>query len=190
MSIYQDHAYKHGVGWSTWHFQWVTKYRYKVFGNVKLKKLCEIFLLEAARRYRFEIDELEVALDHIHVIAKLRPSMSPAKAVMLMKGYSSRMLFMAEEKRLKSFYWRDAQKRSLWGDGKFIGSVGHITLETAKEYVKNHETHDAKFLLIGESPPFRVGEGVKFSHCWAYERRLKSISFFWALHNKWIMMKK
>ena len=170
MSIYQDHAYKHGVGWSTWHFQWVTKYRYKVFGNVKLQKLCEIFLLEAARRYKFEIDELEVAPDHIHVIAKLRPSMSPAKAVMLMKGYSSRMLFMADEQNLKSFYWRDAQKRSLWGDGKFIGSVGHITLETAKEYVKNHETHDAKFLPSRESPPFRVGEEVK------YERKFGGVN--------------
>lgn len=147
MSIYQDHAYKHGVGWSTWHFQWVTKYRYKVFSDVKLQKLCEIFMQETARRYKFEIDEIEVAADHVHVIAKLRPSVSPAKAVMLMKGYSSRMLFMAEEQALQRFYWRNAGKRSLWGDGKFMGSVGHITLEKAKEYVKNHETHDAKDLL-------------------------------------------
>ncbi len=69
MSIYQDHAYKHGVGWSTWHFQWVTKYSYNVFSNVKLRKLCEIFLLEAARRYKFKIDELEVAAGHVYVIA-------------------------------------------------------------------------------------------------------------------------
>ena len=163
MSIYQDHAYKHGVGWSTWHFQWVTKYRYTVFNDTKLQKLCEIFLHEAAKRHKFVIEELEVAPDHVHVIAKLRPSTSPAKAVMIMKGYSSRMLFMAEEQRLKSFYWRDAGKRSLWGDGKFIGSVGYISLEKAKEYVKNHEAHDAKFLLIMESPPFRVGEEVKYS---------------------------
>jgi putative transposase len=162
MSIYQDHAYKHGVGWSTWHFQWVTKYRYKVFSNYALQKLCEIFLMEAARRYQFEIDELEVAPDHVHVIARLRPSMSPAKAIMLMKGYSSRMLFIAGNKNLSSFYWKNAQKRSLWGDGKFMGSVGHITLETAKEYVKNHETYGAEKLLIRESPPFRVGEEVNF----------------------------
>ena len=160
MSIYQDHAYRHGVGWSTWHFQWVTKYRYRVFSDVRLQKLCEIFLLEAVRRYKFEIDELEVAPDHVHVIAKLRPSMSPSKAVMLMKGYSSRMLFMANEQQLNNFYWRDAQSRSLWGDGKFIGSVGHITLETAKEYVRKHETYDAKHSSDRESPPFRVGEEV------------------------------
>jgi len=152
MSIYQDHAYKHGVGWSTWHFQWVTKYRYKVFSNVKLQKLCEIFLVEAARRYKFDIDELEVASDHIHVIAKLRPSMSPAKAIMLLKGYSSRMLFMTCEHMLGCFYWKDSQKRSLWGEGKFMGSVGHITLDTAKEYVKNHEAYDAKALVRNPHP--------------------------------------
>ena len=144
MSIYQDNRQKHGVGWSTWHFEWVTKYRYNVFKSEHLQKLCEIFLHEVARRHKFEIEELEVASNHVHVIAKLRPSVSPAKAVKLMKGYSSRMLFMAEEKRLSSFYWRDAKERSLWGDGKFMASIGHITLETAKEYVKNHRAHDAK----------------------------------------------
>lgn len=144
MSIYQDHAYKHGIGWSTWHFQWVTKYRYWVFSNVRLQKLCEIFLQESARRYKFEIEELEVAADHVHVIAKLCPRMSPAQAVQLMKGYSARMLFKTEEPLLKNFYWRNSKKRSLWGDGKFMASVGHITLEMAKEYVQNHETHDAQ----------------------------------------------
>ena len=162
MSIYQDHAYKHGIGWSTWHFQWVTKYRYKVFSNVQLQKLCEIFLLESAKRHHFQIEEMEVAPDHVHVIVKLRPSIGPACALGLMKGYTSKMLFRSKEEQLKSFYWREKGKRQLWGDGKFIGSVGHITLERAKEYVKTQEAHHAKELLIRESPPFRAGEDVKW----------------------------
>ena len=159
MSIYQDHAYKHGVGWSTWHFEWITKYRYKLFSDTKLQKLCEIFLCEAAKRHRFEIEELEVAPDHVHVIAKLRPNLSPAKAVQIMKGYSARMLFMVEEKHLKAFYWRGIEKRSLWGDGKFIASVGHITLDKAKDYVKNHRVHDAKFNASGIPTIYGWGGG-------------------------------
>ncbi|MCF8013958.1 transposase, partial [Candidatus Woesearchaeota archaeon] len=31
-----------------------------------------------------------------------------------------------------------------WTKGKFAGSVGHITLDVAKEYVKNQEAHHAK----------------------------------------------
>src|SRR3989344_932861 len=164
MSIYQDHAYKHGVGWSTWHFEWITKYRYKLFSDTKLQKLCEIFLCEAAKRHRFEIEELEVAPDHVHVIAKLRLNLSPAKAVQIMKGYSARMLFMVEEKHLKAFYWRGIEKRSLWGDGKFIASVGHITLDKAKDYVKNHRVHDAKFNASGIPTIYGWGGG-QFLNC-------------------------
>ena len=144
MSIYQDYAYKHGIGWSTWHFQWVTKYRRRGFEDPELQKLCAVFLHEVAKRYRFAIEDLEVAPDHVHVIASLRPSMSPAKAVQLLKGYSALLLFKECEEKLKKFYWLEPGKRSLWGAGKFMGSVGHITLEVAKEYVKNHETHYAE----------------------------------------------
>ena len=162
MSIYQDHAYKHSIGWSTWHFQWVTKYRYRVFADSALQKLCEIFLQEVATRHRFEIEEMEVAFDHVHVIVKLRLSMSPSRAVQLMKGYTARMLFLTEEQRLNRFYWRKKNNRSLWGEGKFVASVGHITVQKAKDYVKNHETHHAKDLIPSrESPPFMAGEEVK-----------------------------
>jgi len=173
MSIYQDHSYKHGVGWSTWHFQWCTKYRYRVFADSKLQKLCGIFLHEIAKKHNFAIEEFEVDVDHVHVIASLRTSMSPAKAVQLMKGYTARMLFLAEEQRLKSFYWRASGKRSLWSSGKFIASVGHITLEKAKDYVKNHVAYDAKDILDWNPRPLGLGrmsnslsDSVQFASIW------------------------
>lgn len=138
MSIYQGHKYKHGVGWSIWHLQWVTKYRYKIFEDFGLQKLCVVFLHEAAKRYGFTIEELEVDTDHVHAVVSLRPSISPARATHLMKGYSSRLLFLAAEKKLLKFYWNDQRYHSVWGAGKFMASVGHITLEKAKEYVRSH----------------------------------------------------
>lgn len=144
MISYRDNAYKHGIGWSIWHMEWVTKYRRKVFADSKLKKLCEILLQEAAQRYRFRIEECDVQQDHIHVLAHLRPSLSPAKAVNLMKGYTSRLMFLAEPEKLKVFYYRPLGQRNLWGDGKFMASVGHITLEKAKEYMKKQDAHHAK----------------------------------------------
>jgi putative transposase len=143
MISYQDNAYKHGVGWSIWHFEWVTKYRRKVFVDSELKKLCGILLEEAGRRYKLNIEEYEVQPDHVHVLARLRPSMSPAKAVNLLKGYTSRLMFLAEPEKLEVFYYKPLEMRSLWGDGKFMASVGHITLEKAKEYMKKQEAHHA-----------------------------------------------
>lgn len=138
MTRYQDHKYKHGVGWSIWHLQWVTKYRRRIFDDPELQKLCLVFLHETAKRYGFTIEEVEVDTDHVHVIVRLRPSMSPARATQLLKGYSSRLLFLAAENKLHRFYWNDQKFRSVWGAGKFMASVGHITLEAAKEYVRSH----------------------------------------------------
>src|SRR3989338_2364078 len=157
MTLYQNSAYKHGVGWSIWHFEWVTKYRYKVFRDEELKKLCGIAFEEAARLYRFRLEDYEIQPEHIHLLVHLRPSMSPSEAVGLIKGYSSRLLFLAANEKLLGYYkWNEG--KSLWGDGKFMASVGHITLEKAKEYLEKQETHHANNST--ESPPFRVGVEV------------------------------
>ncbi len=152
MTVYQENTYKHGVGWSIWHLEWVTKYRHKVFADVELQKLCGIAFEEASKRYRFKLEEYEIQSEHVHVLVHLRPSMSPAEVVRLMKGYSSRLLFLAKEEKLKKFYWVPKTKRSLWGDGKFIASVGHITLEKAKEYVERQGAYHAKYFYENPHP--------------------------------------
>ena len=152
---YSDHTHKHGIGWTMCHMQWVTKYRYKVFSCLQLKNLLLILLQEAAKRHKFQIMEVDVQVDHVHVLVALRPSFAPSLAVQVMKGYTSRMLFLLEEKRLAQWY-KPFGNRSLWGDGKFIGSVGHITLEKAKEYLENQEAHHAKY-LNGNPHPLGLG---------------------------------
>src|SRR3989338_304412 len=148
MTVYQENAYRHGVGWSIWHLEWVTKYRHKVFADAELQKLCEIAFEEAAKRFRFRLDEYEVQPEHVHLLVHLRPNMSPSHAVGLIKGYSSRLLFLLAERKLRKGYWLPKGKRSLWGDGKFAASVGHITLEKAKKYVENQRAHHAKHQRI------------------------------------------
>lgn len=144
MTLYQDNAYKHGIGWSIWHFEWITKYRYRVFKDEELQKLCGVLLEEAARKYKLEIEDYEIQGDHVHLLVHLRPSMSPAKAVNLLKGYTSRLMFLAEPNKLARFYYKPEKRRSLWADGKFMASVGHITLDKAKEYMSKQEAHHAK----------------------------------------------
>jgi putative transposase len=152
MNVYKNNAYKHGVGWSIWHFEWVTKYRRKVFKDEELQKLCGIVFEEAAKRYSFHLEEYEIQPEHVHLLVHLRPSMDPAKAVQLLKGYSSRLLFLLAEQKLRHFYWSQATKRSLWGDGKFAASVGHITLEKAKAYIEAQKAHHAKNIPLNPHP--------------------------------------
>lgn len=144
MTKYQEYTYRHGVGWSTWHIVLVTKYRHKVFKDKHLEKLCEILIHESSRRYGFEIDELEIVDDHVHMILNFRPSSSPSNVVQQIKGYTSRLMFKLELQKLQEYYWKPEKKRSLWSDGKFISSIGHTTLDEIREYVKNQKAHHAK----------------------------------------------
>ena len=133
--------HQHANGRSTWHLEWCTKYRYKVFSRENNKNLCSIALMEAAKIARVEILEMEVQPEHVHLVAELPLTKAPTKIVGILKSVSARILF-SQIPKLRFRY----PKGTLWSKGKFAMSVGNITLEKAKEYVRNQETHHAKVL--------------------------------------------
>ena len=151
MSIYDENRHKHSVGWNTWHFQWVTKYRYNVFKKERLKNICVVAVEEAARRAEIEIIDMEVDIDHVHVIANLPMTMGPTKAVQLLKGFSARVIFQLVPNLRKQY-----PRGHLWTPGKFAASVGHITLEKAKNYLEAH--HAKAYFLNWESSLRSVAE--------------------------------
>ena len=136
MSIYQQNRHAHSVGWSTWHFEWCTKYRYKMFRQEYIKNLCLIAIQEVAKKHGIEIIDIEVDMDHVHVIVAIPMTMTPTRALCLIKGLSSKLLFQLVPNFRKRY-----NNGHLWSPGKFAASVGHITLEKAKQYL---ETHHAK----------------------------------------------
>ena len=140
MNIYKKYRHNRSIGWSCWHLQWCTKYRYKIFSLEKDKNLCKIFLYETSKRFQFEIFDCEVDSNHIHVLVSLPLTMTPIQVLNYLKGASSKGLFIALP-RLRKIY----KKGHLWSPGKFVGSVGHITLDKARSYI---EVHHAKFILI------------------------------------------
>jgi REP element-mobilizing transposase RayT len=81
--------------------------------------------------------------------------MSPVSAIQKIKSVSAKILFILLPK-LRLRY----PKGYPWSRGKFAISVGNITLEKAKEYVKNQETHHAKtFHLQGILTPKQQRRG-------------------------------
>ena len=145
MSIYNQNRHAHSVGWNTWHFQWCTKYRYNVFKSLRLKNICVVAIEEAAKRAKIEIIDLEIDIDHVHVIANLPMTMNPTKALQLLKGFSARVVFKLVPNLRKRY-----PRGHLWSPGKFAASIGHITLEKAKAYLG---AHHAKVLLPTQGIP-------------------------------------
>jgi putative transposase len=123
--------YAHSVAQTTYHLEWATKYRDDRFGSVYRRNLCECYLKLTARRHGIKVIAIRVLPEHVHMFVELRPSMSPSKALMLLKGVTSRML----KKDIKHFR-DDKRMRHLWSPGKFIRTVGNVTSETIEKYIK------------------------------------------------------
>ncbi len=133
----------HAVGISMWHFEWCTKYRYKMFGKQEYLNLITACIRRAATMHVIKIIELNVQPEHVHCVVEIKLSMSPAYALQILKGGSSRLFFQFHD-RARLRYSRG----HLWSPGKFAASLGFIQLETAKEYVRNQDVHHSGSLAL------------------------------------------
>ena len=126
----------HSVGISMWHFEWCTKYRYKMFVKEKYKNLITACIRKAASMHKIKILELNVQPEHVQCVVGIKLSISPAYALQILKGISSRLFFQFHEKAGLRY-----PRRHLWSPGKFAASLGFIQLEVAKSYVRNQDEH-------------------------------------------------
>lgn len=144
MKYSENFAHQHAMGRSTWHIEWCTKYRYKIFKSEYNKNICVIALEEAAKKANVALLEREVEPEHIHLVAEIPLTVAPTEAIGRLKSFSAKIIFALIPK-LRLRY----PKGHLWSTGKFVISVGNITLEKAKEYVKNQKAHHAKHITNG-----------------------------------------
>jgi len=129
----------HFVGISMWHFEWCPKYRYKMFGKFEYKNLVAGCIRRAASENKIKVMELEVMPDHIHVVVGLPGTMSPSKAMQLLKGRSAFLFFRMHPKARLRY-----PRGHLWSRGKFWASVGFVQVEEVRDYVRNQEAHHGK----------------------------------------------
>jgi len=75
-----------------YHFVWIPKYRHKVFKSPHREVLKDI-IKKVGYDYDINIKELEVPLDHIHMIVKSEPKISPSTHYANNKKYFSKEVF-------------------------------------------------------------------------------------------------
>jgi putative transposase len=113
------------------HIVWLPKYRKKVLTG-RIKDRVELLLRECAAVNNWEIQALNVQVDHVHIVIQFPPSISVSKAVQLLKGLSSKII-RAELPEVKKYLWGN----DFWADGFFSETVGHCSEETILNYVRN-----------------------------------------------------
>ena len=97
----------------------------------QIERLKELFE-ECAQINRWKIEELNIQPDHVHILMRLRPSISVSKAVQLFKGGSSKVI-RKEFPELQEFLWGD----NFWSEGYFVESVGIVDMATIKKYIQD-----------------------------------------------------
>jgi putative transposase len=127
-------SFSHGYGQITYHIVLVPKYRYKIFNNEQIKKDCELILNKICMEQHYKLHAIEVVEDHVHLFVEIHPSNSLSEVVQYLKGGSSYRLFKLHPE-LKKRYWGG----NLWSGGKFYRSIGNVTADTIKHYIKESQ---------------------------------------------------
>jgi len=95
--------------------------------RVSIKKIIE----EVGTKHGIHFVELVVMIDHVHSVVSCHPSMSSTKALNLLKGGSSYILFRTHPK-LRLRYPRG----HFWSKGKSGRTIGDVDKETVIDYVR------------------------------------------------------
>lgn len=123
-----------------YHLIWCPKFRFDVLKNGINLSLKEI-LLSISHRYNFKIIDMEVMPDHLHLFVSARPTIAPADLVRTLKSVSAIELFKRYPK-LKQFYGRCG---SLWSKGYFVSTIGKVSADTIKKYIKEQKARRYSF---------------------------------------------
>ena len=136
MSFGEYERRAHSVGISIWHFEWVSKYRYKMFGKEEYCNLVAGCIRNVAKKHEIKINVLEDLPEHVHCEVELTLAMSPSWALQILKGGSAYLFFRFHERARLRY-----PKGHLWSRGKFAASVGFVQKDVITEYIKNQRAH-------------------------------------------------
>jgi len=75
-----------------YHFVWIPKYRHKIFVEPYRESL-KVIIKKIGCDYNIEIVELEIPSDHVHMIIKSEPKVSPSDIMQISKSISARNFF-------------------------------------------------------------------------------------------------
>ena len=114
-----------------YHVVWCPKYRRKVLVDGVDTRLKEI-ARAVAEEMHFEIIEMEVMPDHVHMLVEVDPQLGIHKAVKRVKGRSSHDL-------REEFPWLRRRLPSLWTNSYFVSTVGGAPLAAARRYIEDQK---------------------------------------------------
>jgi REP-associated tyrosine transposase len=116
-----------------YHFAICPKYRFRIFKDEIAEYTKRQTYILCHQKDLVEVLELNVQIDHMHLVMSIPPKYSVSSVMGFLKGKLSLRLFQRYEK-LGKRYWG----RHLWARGYCVSTVG-LNEEQIREYVKWQE---------------------------------------------------
>ena len=116
----------------TYHIIFVCKYMKKLL--IKYGEDIKQIMYDISKRYDFDIKEMEVDKDHIHMMISSVPKISPLQIVRVLKQQSTIQMWRRYASELKKQYWKE---NTFWTDGYFCSTIGEVSSKTLKHYIQN-----------------------------------------------------
>ena len=119
-----------------YHIVFCPKYRFRIFKDEIAEYTKQQVYILCRQKESVEIMELNVQVDHIHLVKSIAPKYAVSSLMGYVKGKLSLRLFQRYEKIGKR-YWG----RHLWARGFCVSTVG-LTEEQIRQYVKWQEKRE------------------------------------------------
>ena len=89
----------------TYHIIFTCKYRKKLL--IKYGEDVKQIMYDISKRYDFDIKEMEVDKDHIHMMISSVPKISPLQIVRVLKQQSTIQMWRRYASEIKKQYWKE-----------------------------------------------------------------------------------
>ena len=94
----------HHVYRMMYHIVWIPKYRHKVFEEPYRSSFKDI-IRKIGYDYDIRIEELEIPLDHIHMVVRGEPKQSVSWMMQVIKSKSAKEFFRTYPEIRRKYFW-------------------------------------------------------------------------------------
>lgn len=118
-----------------YHLIFSTKYRRDCL--VGIEQSVEQVFREIGDVSEFDVVEVGVDKDHVHLVVSSKPAVAPVDIVRRLKQISVHRLWKLHYDHLAQFFWGKRQGSTVWTGGYFCETIGRVQEGNILNYVKN-----------------------------------------------------
>ena len=115
------------------HVFFVCKYRKQLLVGAIEHDMKEI-MRHISEMSEYDIEVMETDKDHLHMMVRSEPKLSPLQIVRRLKQMSTTAIWKKHGDFLRHNFYKEY---TFWTDGYFVSSIGNVSQETIKKYIEN-----------------------------------------------------